>query len=52
MQQFHAPDDEKRSIVVLQDNEYMPWLQASQDQVRELLKIAPHGFLDSEAAPR
>ena len=52
MQQFHAPEDEKRSIVVLQDNEYMPWLQASQDRARKLLQLAPDGFLDSEAAPR
>jgi putative SOS response-associated peptidase YedK len=52
MQQFHAPDDEKRSIVVLQDNEYMPWLKANHEEARSLLKLAPVSFLDSEPAPR
>ena len=52
MQQFHAPDDEKRSIVVLQDNDYMLWLKASHEEARSLLKLAPDGFLDIEPAPR
>jgi putative SOS response-associated peptidase YedK len=52
MQQFHAPDDEKRSIVVLQDNEYWSWLRASQPEALGLLKLAPDNFLKSEAAPR
>ena len=52
MQQFHRPDDEKRSIVVLQDNEYWPWLKASQDEARGLLNLTPDRFLDSEPAPR
>jgi putative SOS response-associated peptidase YedK len=52
MQQFHRPDDEKRSIVVLQDNEYLPWLEASQDEARGLLNLAPDRFLDSEPVPR
>ena len=52
MQQFHRPDDEKRSIVVLQDNEYLPWLEASQDEARGLLNLAPDRFLDSEPVLR
>jgi putative SOS response-associated peptidase YedK len=52
MQQFHAPDDEKRSIVVLQDNDYMPWLKASEVEACGLLKLAPDRLLDSEPAPR
>ena len=52
MQQFHGPDDEKRSIVVLQDNDYMPWLTANHEETRSLLKLASDGFLDSEPAPR
>jgi putative SOS response-associated peptidase YedK len=52
MQQFHAPEDEKRSIVVLQDNAYWPWLRASQEEARSLLTLAPEGFLESEPAPR
>jgi putative SOS response-associated peptidase YedK len=52
MQQFHGPEDEKRSIVVLQDNEYWPWLKANQDSARSLLTLAPEKFLISEPAPR
>jgi len=52
MQQFHKPDDEKRSIVVLQESDYSNWLQANQDRARKLLALAPDDFLSSEAAPR
>jgi putative SOS response-associated peptidase YedK len=52
MQQFHGLEDEKRSIVVLQDNDYLPWLKANHEEARSLLKLAPDGFLDSESAPR
>lgn len=33
MKHFHKPEDEKRSVVVLDDNQYMPWLQANTDEV-------------------
>jgi putative SOS response-associated peptidase YedK len=52
MRRFHAPEDEKRSIVVLDDCEYLPWLEANQAQARALLKLVPDDFLQSEAAPR
>ena len=52
MQQFHKPDDEKRSIVVLQESDYRNWLQANQVQAREMLRLAPDDFLKSEPAPR
>ncbi len=52
MQHFHKPDDEKRSIIVLNEANYLPWLRANQDQARHLLKVAPDHFLMSEAAPR
>jgi putative SOS response-associated peptidase YedK len=52
MQQFHKPEDEKRSIVVLNDNEYLPWLNANQEQAKELLNLAPDNFLISEPSPR
>ncbi len=41
MKQFHAPEDEKRSIVALQDGEYQPWLASNHDQALALLKLAP-----------
>ena len=52
MKHFHKPVDEKRSIVVLNDSDYMPWLNANNDEARQLLKLAPTGFLESEPAPR
>ena len=52
MKHFHKPEDEKRSIVVLNDNQYLPWLNANHEQARSMLSLAPSGFLESEAAPR
>ena len=52
MKHFHKPEDEKRSIVVLNDTDYKGWLHANHDQARELLNLASPGFLESEAAPR
>ena len=52
MKHFHRPEDEKRSIVVLKDNEYQEWLHPNHDQARTLLNLASLGFLESEAAPR
>ena len=52
MRHFHRPDDEKRSIIVLDELNYRPWLQANHDYARSLLKVAPDNFLISEPAPR
>jgi putative SOS response-associated peptidase YedK len=52
MKHFHKPTDEKRSIVVLNNSEYMKWLKADHDEARQLLRLAPNGCLESEAAPR
>ena len=52
MKHFHKPVDEKRSIVVLNDSDYLPWLNANNDEARQLLKLAPNGFLESELAPK
>ena len=52
MKHFHKPEDEKRSIVILKDFEYLLWLNANQDQARKLLSLATEGFLKSEPAPR
>ena len=52
MKHFHKPDDEKRSIVVLKENEYQPWLSASDDEALSMLKLANKDFLVSEPAPR
>ena len=52
MKHFHKPNDEKRSIVVLQDNDYAKWLNANHNQARDLLTLAPNDFLASEPSPR
>lgn len=52
MKHFHKPEDDKRSVVVLNDNQYLPWLQANTEEARSMLNLAPNGFLVSEAAPR
>lgn len=52
MKHFHKPEDEKRSVVVLNDNQYLPWLSANINQAREMLKLAPDGFLKANLAPR
>lgn len=52
MQQFHRPEDEKRSIVVLQDSDYAKWHHANHAQTGRLLQLAPTDYLTSEAAPR
>lgn len=50
MKHFHKPEDEKRSVVVLNENEYQLWLHANQDEAKSMLNLAPSGFLMSEAA--
>jgi putative SOS response-associated peptidase YedK len=52
MKHFHRPEDEKRSIVVLQDADYGLWLKAGQRDAQTLLKLTPDQFLISESAPR
>ena len=52
MKHFHKPEDEKRSVVVLNDNQYLSWLAANTDQAREMLQLAPYGLLKSEENPR
>ena len=51
MKHFHRPNDEKRSIVVLNEEDYIPWLNSNIDQARDLLKVAPKDFLKSYPAP-
>lgn len=50
MKHFHKPQDEKRSVVLLNDSEYLPWLNADSKQASAMLNLAPVGFLMSEAA--
>lgn len=52
MKHFHKPEDEKRSVVVLNEGQYLQWLHANTDEARGMLNLAPEGFLESEPAPR
>ena len=52
MKHFHKPEDEKRSIVVLKDNQYIPWLEAYNVEAKSFLKLAEKGFLVSEPWPK
>lgn len=52
MKHFHKPKDEKRAIVVLNNSEYMKWLNADHDEAKEMLRLTPDEFLISEVALR
>ena len=51
MKHFHKQEDEKRSIVVLNNSEYSSWLNANHNEAREILNVAPYDYLVSEPAP-
>jgi putative SOS response-associated peptidase YedK len=48
MRQFHKPDDEKRSVVILHEQDYDAWLQASALESREFLYPYPADNLKAE----
>ena len=52
MKHFHKPEDEKRSIVLLNENKYLPWLEANKVEAESFLKLAEKGFLVSEPWPK
>lgn len=52
MKHFHKPNDEKRSIVVLQDQDYLNWVNADDAEARNLLKLSPDNFLTSTPSVR
>lgn len=52
MKHFHKPEDEKRSIVVLKEDDYLTWLNANIEQANSLLKLASDQFLVSHVSAR
>ena len=50
MKNFHNPNDENRSIVVLDDRDFISWLNADHAHAKDLLKVAPTGLLTSAPA--
>jgi len=51
MNQFHAPADEKRSVVMLEPDEAMQWLTAPDSEVDHWLKAYPPDKLKSRPDP-
>ena len=47
MRQFHQPQDEKRMVVILPEDRYQEWIEASQEHARELLRPYPAELMTS-----
>ena len=53
MSRFHAPDDEKRSVVVLDDEDWVRWLHAtSEADRRAMLRPMESESMTAEPAPK
>lgn len=48
MRRFHKPGDEKRSVVVIENQNFDEWLNASHEQARHLIRLSPIGYLTSD----
>lgn len=51
MSRFHKPDDEKRSVVVIENADFGRWLNATHEQAHDLLQLSKEGYLDYSAPP-
>ncbi len=49
MHLFHKPSDEKRMVVILQDEQYGDWLNADQNDSRDFLREYPAELLTAES---
>lgn len=49
MNRFHKPDDEKRSVVVVENSDFNNWLNATNEDALKLLKLSRDGYLDYTA---
>ncbi|MFM1909239.1 MAG: hypothetical protein RLZZ591_2916 [Pseudomonadota bacterium] len=52
MGHFHRPGDEKRSVVVLEPEQFKPWLMANPQTAMEMCRCPEEAVLVSEPAPR
>lgn len=48
MSKFHRPNDEKRSVVVIDNRDINSWLHATHEQANKLIKLSPDGFLNAD----
>lgn len=51
MRQFHKPDEEKRMVVILQDDQYSDWLNASTNDSKDFLHAYPAEHLTFSSTP-
>ncbi|PHV10526.1 SOS response-associated peptidase family protein [Chitinimonas sp. BJB300] len=51
MGQFHQPDDEKRSLVVVPADQYLEWLKADTEVARSFFSLSPMADFTSYEAP-
>jgi putative SOS response-associated peptidase YedK len=52
MNRFHAPGDEKRSVVLLTPEQITPWLDASHDEASAMLTLFAPERTTTAVAPR
>jgi putative SOS response-associated peptidase YedK len=48
MKRFHKPEDEKRSVVVVENNHFMDWLHATNEQAKDLLMLSRDRYLEAD----
>jgi putative SOS response-associated peptidase YedK len=48
MSRFHKPNDEKRSIVVIENHDFASWLNANHEEANQLIKLSPDGYLSAD----
>ncbi len=52
MQRFHRPEDEKRRVVLLEEAQYRPWLEAGAADMAAFLQRWPADRMTAAPAPR
>jgi putative SOS response-associated peptidase YedK len=52
MRRFHRPEDEKRMVVLLREDQYLPWLQSGAGDLIDFLQPWPADRMTAEPAPR
>lgn len=52
MRHFHAPQDEKRMVVMLEESEVQPWLEATPKDAPAFFKPCPAELLTAKPEPR
>lgn len=51
MNRFHKPDEEKRSVVVIENGDFGKWLTASHTQAEDLLQLSKDDYLECPTEP-